>query len=625
MSHPPVHDRLRFGPFALDPRASELLRGSERVPLPPQPVRILALLAQRPGELVTRQEIQNAIWGEDVHVDFGRALNFAIKQIREALGDDADSPAYIETLRGRGYRFIADVVVEPGLRSPDAPAAISTPVPAPPSNTPSRRVLRLAIPLVLAVAGLAWLASSRIARSGADPTAIRSIIVLPIANLSGAASDDYLADGITDAVIANLSQIKSLRVISRTSAMAYKNVKKTIPTIAREVGVDGVIEGALQDTGDGLRLTVTLRDANEHVWWSKTYARQGPDATTVQIAVANDVAERIGIELTPEDHARLRAKPIDPRVYEAYIRGRYFWNRRSGEDVQRAIEQFRSAIAIDPAFAPAYAGLADSYAIIGAYGFAAGQEAIREARAAAERAIQIDPNLAEGHTSRANIAVYDFDWPRAETEYRKAVALNPGYATARHWLGYYLLLVGRPREAEAEIRAALQLDPLSPIINANIGFCRYIARDYDAALAHLRKAAVMHPQFRLIHSYMGLIHTARGSYDEAVASFEKAFDAGAAPSDQAVLAHALARGGNIAKAKRMLADLQRPEPGRFVPAYYLALIHVGLGDKDAAFAALDRAFEEHVGPLNEINIDPMFDLLRGDPRFAGLVRRIHLQ
>jgi TolB-like protein/Tfp pilus assembly protein PilF len=503
---------------------------------------------------------------------------------------------------------------------------LADPVAAPPATGGSRRwARRLVVPAVLSLAAVIWLASSSIGRLAGDPSSIRSLVVLPVANLSGDAEQDYLADGITDAIIANLSQIRSLRVISRTSAMTYKNVKKTIPAIARELGVDGVIEGSLQQTGRGLSLTVTLRDAHEHLWWSKTYPREGPDATTVQLAVARDVASRIGVDMTAADIERLAAKPIDPRAYEAYTRGRYFWNRRSGEDLQRAIAQFRSAIAIEPSYAPAYAGLADSYAIIGSYGFAAGKDAFDEARAAAERAVQLDPNLADGHTSRANIAVQDWDWARAEVEYKRALALNPGYATARHWYGYYLLLVGRPRDAEAEITAALQLDPLSPIINANIGFCRYIGRDYEGALAHLGKALEMHPQFRLIHSYMGLVHVARGSYADAVAAFEKAFDAGAAPSDQAVLAHALARGGNITRAKGILTDLQRPAADRFVPAYYLALIHVGLGDTDAAFAALDRAFEERVGPLNELNIDPMFDLLRGDARFARLVARLHLQ
>lgn len=618
--HPPA--RLQFGPFVLDGRTAELTNGSTRVALPPQPARILALLAQRPGELVTRQEIQDAIWGEATHVDFDRALNFAVKQIREALGDDADAPSYIETLRGRGYRFIADVTTDAApVDTP--PAAIATPAPPPPGR---RRRWPIAVPAALAVAALAWLTFSRVGLGG-DPVSIHSLVVLPIANLSGNAERDFIADGMTDAIITSLSQVESLRVISRTSAMTYKNATKTIPEIARELGVDAVMEGTLHETAGRVQLSITVRDSAEHLWWSKTFDRPAAEAAKVHADVAHELAGRLGTPLDAAAAARLAAtKTVDPKVYEAYIKGRYFWNRRSDQDVRRALEQFQLAIDIDPSFAPAYAGLADSYAAIGSYGFAAGEAAWQKALAAAEKALQLDPNFADGHTSRANVALYyEWDWDRGGAELRRALALNPGYATARHWYGYYHLLIGKPREGEAEIAAALQLDPLSPIINANIGFARYIARDYDGALAHLRRTLDMHPQFRLTHSYMGLAHVGRGAYADAIAAFEKAIDAGAAPTDRAVLAHALARGGRAAEAKAILADLERPQAGRFVPAYYFALIHVGLGDKERAFSALDRAFEERVGPLNEIAIDPMFDLLRDDPRFEVLLRRLRLK
>ena len=617
------HARLRFGPFVLDARTAELTNGATRVALPPQPVRILALLAERAGELVTRQEIQDAIWGDATHVDFDRALNFAVKQIREALEDDADAPSYIETLRGRGYRFIADVTV---VEVPPVEAAHPAGGIAPPNAVGhSRSPMRWAIPALLAVVALGWLA---FARGGfGDRPAIRSIVVLPIANLSGNSERDYVADAMTDAIIASLSQIESLRVISRTSALVYKDAKKTIPEIARELNVDAVMEGTLDEGSGGLQLAVTVRDKAEQLWWSKTFNRGASEAPAIQYDVARELAVRIGAPVPAAIAGHVAAlKPVDPRVYQAYARGRYFWNRRSNEDVRRALEEFRNAIAIDPSFAPAYAGLADSYASIGSYGFAAGEQAWQQAVAAAEKALQLDPNLAEAHTSRATIAEqYEYDWNRAGDEYRRALALNPGYATARHWYGYHQLLMGRPREAEAEIAAALQLDPLSPIINANIGFARYIARDYDGALAHLRHVLDMHPQFRLIHSYMGLAHVGRGAYPDAIAAFEKAIELGGAPTDRAVLAHAYARAGQIDRARAILAELERPQGGEFLPAYYFALIHVGLGDRDRAFAALDRAFKERVGPINELNIDPMFDSVRDDPRFDPLLRRLRLR
>ena len=372
------------------------------------------------------------------------------------------------------------------------------------------------------------------------------------------------------------------------------------------------MEGALEDANGGPRLAITVRDSAEHVWWSKTFSRGASEASAVQYDVARELAARIGAPLpaTISGHAA-SMRPIDPRVYQAYARGRYFWNRRSKEDVQRALAEFTRAIEIDPSFAPAYAGLADSYMAVGGYGFAAGEEAWQQAIAAAEKALQLDPSLADGHASRGNIAwQYEWDWDRAGVEFRRALALNPGYANAHHSYGYYQLLIGKPREAEAEITAALELDPLSPIINANIGYARYIGRDYDGALAHLQRTLEMHPRFWLTHSYMGLVHVARGSYADAIAAFEKAIDAAGSPTD---------------RARNILADLERPVPGRFVPSYYFALIYVGLGDKDRAFAALDRAFEERVGPINELQIDPMFDPLRDDPRFDALLRRLRLR
>jgi len=612
--------RLQFGPFVLDTRTTELMRGDVRVPLPPQPVRILALLASRRPELVTRQEIREAIWTDGVHVDFDRALNFAIKQIREAIGDDPDRPTYIETLRGRGYRFIANVETAPSRST--APVTAGLTMERARDQTRYGPIAAAALIAVVVIASFA-LMRGRGAAGGAA-AGVRSLAVLPIANLSGNDDRAFLADGLTDEIIGRLSRVRSLRVISRTSAMAYKDVKKTIPTIAQELGVDVIVEGALQETKDTVTLTLTLRNAAERVMWSKTYVRSDDETATLALTVAKDLSAQIGAPIAAA--ASTDNRRVDPRVYEAYVKGRYFWNRRSSEDAQRAIAEFQRAIDLDAGFAPAYAGLADAYTIIGANGFEKGEAAWRRALAAADRAVALDPNLADGHTSRATVADhYEWDWARAESEYRKALELNPGYATAHHWYGYHLLMVGRAKEAEKEIASALSLDPLSPIINANIGFARYIGRDYDGALAHLASALEMHSAFRLIHSYIGLVHAARGAYPEAIAAFDKAIDTQPTPSDQAVLAHVLARSGDTAKARAILAQLKNPPAGTFVPAFYLALVHIGLGEKDEAFAALDRAFAERVGPLNELNVDPMFDSLRADPRFDALRRRLHMQ
>ncbi|MGH9886897.1 MAG: tetratricopeptide repeat protein, partial [bacterium] len=324
-------------------------------------------------------------------------------------------------------------------------------------------------------------------------------------------------------------------------------------------------------------------------------------------------------------NARLAETPrVNPKVYEAYLKGRYLWNRRSEPDVRKAIEQFEEAVRHDPQYAPAYAGLADSYTMFGTYGWTvpADREWMK-ATAAADKAIELDETLADGHTSRAGIAMnYELDWAKAEQGYRRALELNPGYANAHHWYGYYLLLTGRLKEAEAEIRRALELDPLSPIINANIGFCLYAGRQFDAAIAHWKNALEMHRNYRLLHGYITLAYVGKAMYPEALAELEKGRAlSGAGPSETAVLAHIYARMGRTQEARALLSRLLS---SRDVPAYYIAQVYVGLRENDKAITWLEKAYQQHSGPFNELNADPMFDPLRPDPRFEALLRSIGL-
>lgn len=329
--------------------------------------------------------------------------------------------------------------------------------------------------------------------------------------------------------------------------------------------------------------------------------------------------------LTPRESARLaETTRVNPKVYEAYLKGRHFWNRRSEPDMRQAIEHFEDALRQEPGYAPAYAGLADSYALYGSYGWTLpGGEPWTRAIAAAEKALELDELLADAHTSRARIALnYELDWASAGKGYRRALELNPGYANAHHWYGYYLMLSGRLKEGEAEMRRALELDPLSPIINANIGMCFYVARQYDEAIAHWRKALDMHRNYRLLHTYITTAYVGKKMYREAVAELQKSLAlSGAGPSEAAILVHVYGLMGRTKEARALLSEMLSREDAS---PYYVAIAYSGLGETDEAFKWLDKALQERAGPFNELNADPMFDALRADPRFAALLRRMGL-
>jgi tetratricopeptide (TPR) repeat protein len=431
---------------------------------------------------------------------------------------------------------------------------------------------------------------------------------------------------MNDALITNLCQISGLRVISRTSAMTYKSTTKTVPQIARELNVDAVVEGTVQRSAQRVRLNLKLIQAStDRTLWAQSYERDVENALELHNEIARTIASRIAVTLTPRESARLaEAARVNPKVYEAYLRGRYFWNRRSEPDMRQAIEAFTEAIRLDPAYAPAHAGLADSYAVYGSHGWELpGGNAWTRAIGSAERALELDPRLADGHTSRARIALnYELDWEGTGNGYRRALELNPGYANAHHWYGYYLILTGRLKEAEAEIRRALELDPLSPIINANIGMCFYASRQYDAAIAHWQKALEMHRNYPLLHVYLTTAYLGKRMYPEAVSELQKRLAlSGAGPQDMALLAHIYGRMGRTREARALLSQVLSHGS---TAAYFIAIAYVGLGEPDEAFKWLEKSLDQRVGPFNELNMDPIFDPLRSDPRFGELLRRMRL-
>jgi TolB-like protein/DNA-binding winged helix-turn-helix (wHTH) protein/Tfp pilus assembly protein PilF len=601
-----------FGPYRLEPLTRRLLRGGEPVSLTPKAFNILLALIERRDRVVDKAELMRIVW-PDSFVEEAN-LSQTIFVLRRTLGERTNGTSFIETVPRRGYRFVADVREE-----------IARPQGEEQQPVARRWRASWSVAGVVLVALLVWYGIASMRSLGEDASVrVQSLVVLPFGNLSDDNQQDYLADIMTDALITDLGQVSGLRVISRTSAVTYKNTSKTVPQIAGELNVEGVVEGTVQHVAGRVRLNLKLIQAStDRTLWAQSYERDLQSVLDLHNEIARDIVSRTGVTLTPGESARLaETTRVNPKVYEAYLKGRYFWNRRSAPDMRQAIAHFEEALRLDPTYAPAHAGLADSYSIHGSYGWMVpGDTAWKRAIGAAEKALELDDRLADGHTSRARIALnYELDWAGAERRYRRALELNPGYATAHHWYGYFLMLTGRLKEAEAEMRRALELDPLSPIINANIGMCFYVGRQYDAAIAHWRKALEMHRNYPLLHRYMTTAYVGKEMYREAIDELQKILTLSrAGPSETAILAYIYGRMGSTAEARSMLAEVLSQAN---VPPYDAALAYVGLGENDNAFKWLEKAVEQRSGAFNELNVDPMFDPLRADPRFDWMLRRM---
>ena len=460
---------------------------------------------------------------------------------------------------------------------------------------------------------------------GRKGAAIRSLAVLPLQNLSGDANQEYFADGMTEELIASLARIGAIQVTSRTSVMTFKGTKKRLPEIARELNVDAVVEGSVTRTGEQVRLTVQLIDATtEKHLWGQTYERRLRDVIALQGDVSQAITRAIKVDLTPSEEAQLkRARPVDPVAYEAYVKGRYFWNKRGGVNLKKAIELFQAALDVDPAYAAAYAGIADSYTQLGYASLLAPKEVFPRARAAAEKALELDASLAEPHASLGYVKFYfDWDWAGAEREFQRAIELNPKYATAHEWYAYFLTATGRLPEAKAEILRSKELDPLSVPIAADMGFLLHYADEQDRAEEELHKALEMNPGDPLGHFFLGRVYQAKGLYEQAIAEYGATGPLKEWVPTIAAVGYVYGILGRLPEARKALADLEALSKKQYVTAYAVALVHAALGDKDKAFAWLDKAVEERTHWLVWIRRDRRWKPLYGDPRFAEIVRRV---
>ena len=630
--------RLRFGVFEADLAARELTKLGKRLPLQEQPFLLLATLLEKPGALVTREELQARLWPQTV-VDFDHGLNKAISKIRDALGDSADNPRFIQTVARRGYRFLADVTrvgtvpVDTALldNAPLDNASVDSHTRGESGRAVgwSRRIAAWAIAglalLLLSVAALIWIRSP----SSSSLPSIHSLAVLPLENLSGDASQDYFADGMTDELITHLAQIGDLRVISRSSVMTYKHLRKPLAEIAHELDVQAVVEGSILRSGDRVRITAQLIrvPADEHIW-AHSYEGDSRDTLILQNQVAQAIADQIRVSVTSRQHMALQTpKAVNAEAYDSYLKGRYYWNKRTDEGLKEAIKYFERSIAVDPSNAEAYSGLADAYALAGdwEYGILPPSEAFPLAKAAANEALALNDRLGEAHTSLAFVLdLYFWDWDAAEKQYQLAINLNPSYAIAHQWYAWHLLVLGQNAAGMFEMRRAESLDPLSLIIRSDVADALCASHLFEESVRQSRKTLALDPNFAVGHFQLAEALVQEHQYAAAIAEFQRAIElSGHLAAFDANLAYAYAVSGRKAEALKMAKDMEgRPDLNPSANAS-IALIYVGLGDPDQAMKWLDKAYDARFNP--SILIRPAFDPLRSDARFQELSRRIGLQ
>jgi TolB-like protein/DNA-binding winged helix-turn-helix (wHTH) protein/Tfp pilus assembly protein PilF len=639
---------IRFGEFELEPKSGELRKAGLPVKLQPQPLRVLVLLASNPGELVTREEIQQAIWEGVTFVDFEHGLNFCIKQIRAALGDNAQAPHFIETLPRRGYRFIAPVdqnskntsqfVATPArndsttAQTLGARASIEEHLFAPRSRI--ARAAALAIVLLLIVGGYAarrFLAGSPVPSRGKV-----MLGVMPFANLSGDPEQEYFSDGMTEELIAQLGGLRpaKLGVIARTSAMTYKRGNRDIRQIGSELKVDYVLEGSVRREGDRVRITAQLIQVSDQTHlWSESYERSTQNTLAVQSDVARNIVLALALELLPGERTSKAADASIPPEglvpedgYDAFLKGRYLWNKGRSDDVEKSIGFYNQALELAPTYAPALAGLADSYILLGMYYTIPPIDAYSKAKPAATRAIELDGGLAETHTALGTILFrFDWDWSAAEAEFKRAIELNPSYGRAHHDYAWFLVALERFDEAVTEIKRAQELDPLSPLANSDVGWVYLRARRYDEAINQIERTLELEPEFASAQACLERAYRLKGMNREAVDSARKSMiRSGATPRELAALEKGDSEEAMRSVLRWRLKKSEETARNRPSSPYRLAAQHAELGEVDAAFEWLERAFKERDSELVSLKVDPAFDGVRSDARYASLLRRIGL-
>jgi TolB-like protein/DNA-binding winged helix-turn-helix (wHTH) protein/Flp pilus assembly protein TadD len=616
---PPTHI-VHFGIFQLDLKARELHKAGVKVKLQEQPFRVLELLVDRAGQVVTREELQQKVWPTDAYVAFDQGLNNAIKKVRDALGDSADSPRFIETLARHGYRFIAPVGAPPERPSEPSQGRFGL------SHWKLALIGVACASLLAAFAYWAWHGSTM--RAG-SPTEKVILAVLPFDNLSRDPDQEFFSDGLTEEMIAQLGKLnpERLTVISRGSVAKYKDSRLAANQIGRELHADYLLQGSVRRASDRVRITVQLIQVRDQTdLWAESYDRELRDMLTLQDSVARTIANQIHITLTPGQQRRSPSGAnLDPEAYEAYLKGRYYWNKRTGDGLQKALIYFQQAIDKDPTYGAAYSGLADCNSGLAWHGFKSPAEALPKANAAALKATEIDPQSAEAHASLGLVLTHRWDWTGAETEFKQALRLDPRYANAHHWYGDYLSIMGRHDEALLEARQALELDPLNLMIGTWVGRRYYLARKYDLAIEQGRNTEELDANFAAAHLLLGEDYVQVGRHDQGLAELQTAASlSGNSPLYLAQVAVAYASAGKKSEALQIVAQLQSISNTQYVSPYGLAQIYAALSDREQTFKWLQTAYDDRAVWMSYLAVDPVFDSLRADPRFQDLLRRVHL-
>jgi len=600
----------RFGAFELNVQTGELSNFGKKSQLRDQPLKLLLALLEQPGELVTREALVRRLWPEGTFVDFDRGLNKAVLHLREALGDSAERPQFIETLPRKGYRFVASI-------TPDAAQVPSVP----PLETQSRGRFH---PWTVALAAVTCLVTIILVNVGgvrnwisnrSHPTSeITALAVIPLDNLSGATDEEYFADGMTDELITDLAKTSSARITSRTSVMRYKGIRKSVRDIGQELNVDAVVEGTVTRSGDRVRITAQLiQVATDMHLWAETYDRDLSEVIHLQSEVATDIARHISTVVRPLDQGRT----VNPDAYGLYLKGRYFFYQYTTEGWQRSIEHFNRAIEADPGFAPAYAGLADAYIVAGTYGSIPTHEALTRGKLAAAKALELDDKLASAHYALATAYTwYDWDWANAEKEFQRGLALNPNDALGRNWYGGYLSLKGRHEEALDEHERSRELDPFSLIINANLVRSLYWGRRYDDAISQARKTLQMDPKFGVALFWLEGSLRHKGMFKEAVALRQ----AMVTPENAQAIAHKFQTSGFEALLRENGEAFKKN--GALVEA---ARCFAQIGEKEQALSLLEDCYQRRCSSIVTLKAEPDFDVLRSEARYQDLERRVGLQ
>ncbi len=666
-----LQQSIRFGEdFELDLRPRRLRRGSHVVKLERIPLEILILLLERRGEIVSRDEIVARVWVNDVFLDTDNSIRGAIRKVRQALKDDPETPRFIQTVTGRGYRFIAPIISPQEEHTTEPPKPEASVVPTGTQSFVSepdswlqgispglldeeqertggqvagtetargqgRRHARtwvfvgLAALAVVSILSLREFWSWRGSRAPAVFQRATVLAVLPFDNLSRDVDQDFFSEGLTEEMIAQLGKLNRdrLKVVAQSSVAKYKGSTLAAREIGKELNADYLVQGSVRRSSDRIRITVQLIKARDQIdVWTASYDRELKDVLAVQDSVVRSIASEIHIALTEEQEERLATpRQISPEAYEAYLKGRYYWNKRTGESMQKAEQYFEQAIDKDPTYAAAYSGLADCNSGLTWHGFKSPAEALPKAYAAARKALEINPESAEAHASLGLAMAHSWDWTGAEAEYRRALQLDPQYANAHHWYGDYLSIRGRHGEALAEAKHALELDPLNLMISTWVGLRYYMARDYSRAIDQNRNSVELDPNFAAAHLLLGEDYRGAGLHSEAVSELKKAENlSGDSPLYTAQVAVALAVAGRNGDALRIAHELEAISRKHYVSPYGLAQIYAALNKNEDTFKWLQAAYEDHAVWMGYLAVDPIFDRYRSDERFKDLLRRVGL-